>query len=330
MTPILSPLNWDSTVLESGADKYYASVRGGWIGTAREDSRLPEVEVSKIKEVTEEHEVWYALNPPCLGSLTEMEANKDRYVRHLRIIEDMGFRGVIVAHPYLIPLIKRYTGLGIDVSTILEPDSVQKFWYYCDMEVDAITLHQSVHRDFKLLGRLKDFPVEFIMIMNTACIFHCPWRISHYNIQGHSTEMCLTSDYPYELCREVTTKNFPLNILKANWVRPEDLRLYDEYGLTTKISGRTMTTGWILQTVKAYKERKFDGENFFSLFPMVRGSLKKAEGETELFLSYRALDGFLEEIKKRSPNCRADCRTRCAICYRWALSLEEKGEATGL
>jgi len=324
---ILAPMNWDPKVLESGADEYYASVRGGIVGTAREDDRLPEVGPSRIREITSKAKVWYALNASCLGSLQEMEKQKDRYIRHLRIIEDLGFYGVIIAHPYLIPLVQEHTNLKIDISTILEVDSVQKIRYFHDMGVDVITLHQSVHRNFDLLDRLKEFPEDFVFIANTACIFCCPFRISHYNIQSHSLEKCLTSDYPYNLCRAITVKDYPLNVLKANWVRPQDLYLYDEYeNLHIKISGRTMPTWWILRAVKAYRDRKYDG-NLFDLAPMVRGTLRKTEGEKELYIDCRSLNGFLREIKEKRPNCYTDCGKNCTICYRWAKMLRETGKA---
>ena len=51
-----------------------------------------------------------------------------------------------------------------------------------------------------------------------------------------------------------------MNYLRANWIRPEDLHLYEELGYHNfKIVERNTPTQILLERVKAYAERRYDG-----------------------------------------------------------------------
>jgi len=50
----------------------------------------------------------------------------------------------------------------------------------------------------------------------------------------------------------------PSQLIRSAWIRPEDLRHYEEIGIHDfKLSGRTKTVAWILKCMRAYAKRSF-------------------------------------------------------------------------
>ena len=74
--------------------------------------------------------------------------------------------------------------------------------------------------------------------------------------------------------------------MRANWIRPEDLHHYEALGFDNfKIVERNTPSKVLLTRVKAYSERKFDG-NFFDLvlpFNHPAGSLSKRGRQRSVF-----------------------------------------------
>jgi len=51
------------------------------------------------------------------------------------------------------------------------------------------------------------------------------------------------------------------NLIRMRWIRPEDLRYYEEIGIDRfKIAGRYMSTDQLVNVIKAYSERKYEGD----------------------------------------------------------------------
>jgi len=50
----------------------------------------------------------------------------------------------------------------------------------------------------------------------------------------------------------------PSQLIRSAWIRPEDIRHYEEIGIHEfKLSGRTKTVAWILKCMRAYAKRSF-------------------------------------------------------------------------
>jgi hypothetical protein len=66
-------------------------------------------------------------------------------------------------------------------------------------------------------------------------------------------------DYCSVLCNDLRLRE-PVNYIRANWIRPEDLHYYEKLGYETfKIVERNTPTQILLERVKAYSERRYDG-----------------------------------------------------------------------
>ncbi len=132
----------------------------------------------------------------------------------------------------------------------------------------------------------------------------------------------------------------PVELLRATFIRPEDLHRYEELGYDHfKLTERFKTTERLLETVAAYRARRFDGNlmrllgtyaaasglppNFevLSRSGMDRDGL--CEAAQPLFgalghvvVDNRALDGFLDYFVEHSPDCpNLVCGDECRHCH---------------
>jgi hypothetical protein len=118
------------------------------------------------------------------------------------------------------------------------------------------------------------------LITNHVCLVNCPLQSYHQNGFAHASDDSgtLFIDYCLLRCSRLRLTD-PSQFIKAAWIRPEDIAAYVAIGYTTfKLLERGIPSAELLRRVKAYSERKFDGNL------------------AELLLSY----GFKEPVRKES------------------------------
>jgi len=135
----------------------------------------------------------------------------------------------------------------------------------------------------------------------------------------------------------------PTEVIKARWVRPEDLSHYEEIGIENfKIAGRRMSTDWIIRSLKAFSNRKYDGNlvDIIDGFSMSFGRLEEKdpnikltqtiskESKSKLIIDNSKLDGFITFFKKQ--DCISMCND-CSYCEEWGKKAVyiDKEEAQG-
>lgn len=116
------------------------------------------------------------------------------------------------------------------------------------------------------------------LIANHVCLPNCPIQVYHQNGFAHASggSGALFIDYCFLQCSRRRLAD-PSLFIKSAWIRPEDLGVYEAMGYTTfKLLERGIPSAELLRRVKAYSDRRFDGNL------------------AELFLSY----GFKEPARK--------------------------------
>lgn len=303
---------------------------------ARAKKWLP---VAALEEV-EEHiararaagiDFYYTMNNSCGGN-REFTAEGQRWlIQRLGWLEDVGAAGIVATNPYVIEVAKRrQPHLRVSLSSIVNVDSVDKALFYQNLGVDAIYLAEYLNRNFKMLRALrKKLKCDLVPIVNLGCLVHCPVRDYHANFVSHSAE-CLDRgcylDYSLTKCTQMKSMT-PVELIKAPWIRPEDLWRYEELGFTHfKIAGRERGREWILRAIVAYAGRKYAGRlndivlGFDGIDPF---------GEFPVSLDNRGLDGFLDFFQSR--DCRLGC-DGCHHCAQWlerAMSVDANPQAYG-
>ncbi|TFF96901.1 MAG: hypothetical protein EU547_05790 [Promethearchaeota archaeon] len=281
-------------------------------------------------------EFSYLLNAPCMNN---MEYNPKYYrelIDYIQWIVDIGSDSVIVTIPFLIQVIKKqFPDLKIRVSTISHVNSVNRAKFYEYLGASEITPDVMINRDFDTLEHIqKAINGKLVLLLTDGCLFQCPFRYYHYNILGHASQTNQEFGRNYVdscilNCSIIKFSN-PTEVLKCRWIRPEDLKYYEEIGIHDfKIAGRRMSTDWIVRSVKAFSERKYEGNliDIIQGFSMSFGGLESKdpnlrvsdtigkESRAKLYIDNTKLDGFIDFFKNQ--NCNAMC-DECNYCTEWA------------
>ena len=335
--------NWDFNLIDQLA-KYpvtdlYGVADHTIVGGGRPSFLLKNISEEKIAEyISKVHknkmEFSYLLNAPCMNNMEYDPHYHKELLKYIQWISDIGTDNVIVTIPFLIQLIKeQFPKLKIRVSTIAHVNSVNRAKFYEMLGASEITPDVMINRDFKTLENIqKAVKCKIVLLLTDGCLYQCPFRYYHYNILGHASQTHQQFDRNYIdtcilNCSVIKFSN-PTEVIKARWIRPEDLNHYEAIGINKfKIAGRRMSTEWIVRSVKAFSSRKYEGNliDIIQGFSMNVGVEKDPnvkltetvikESKSKLYIDNTKLDGFIDFFKKQ--NCIAMCN-ECNYCEEWA------------
>ena len=342
--------NWDFSSLDAlkgtSVDTLFGKLPFDVVGGARPGFVLPQVDRKYVEGYIQScHdrglEFSYLLNAPCLGNLQYSRRGYGKLIDLLEWVDQSRADSVVIGVPYLIDLVrKRFPRLKVKVSTTARVNTVRKALQYEDMGVEEIIVDEHINREFKTLEAIrKAVKCNLELIVNNICLWQCPYNYEHVNHDGHASREGEEEDYCYlqypgYLClyRKLTD---PVELLRSPWIRPEDIPHYENMGYDHfKITERFKRTSLLLEHVKAYENRRYDG-NLLDLFTLPRKGaftpvhleyfikpehvniLKVSELEKvfdlevrELIrLDNRKLNGFIEYFKKNDCN-----QTSCSDC----------------
>lgn len=99
------------------------------------------------------------------------------------------------------------------------------------------------------------------LIANHPCLLNCPMQPYHQNGFAHSSDGGggLYIDSCALACSQLRLRE-PVRFIQAGWIRPEDLAFYERMGFDSfKLLERNMPSAELLRRVRAYGERRFEG-----------------------------------------------------------------------
>lgn len=276
------PTNWQKDLLtrlnKDNITEIYGKLKEDIFGGGRSSVYLPFVSKRDAKEfVSSTHKLGlkfnYLLNSLCLSNI-EWTPKGQREIRgFLDWLEQIGVDSVTVSLPYLLQMIKKcYPGFEVNISINTDTDSLVKAKTWEDLGADQLTLSLNLNRDFETLKQIrKNVKCRLQLIANLLCLHNYPFCTDHYVSTSHNSQISskINKDFYftyYQLrCRQLSLSE-PYRIISSGWIRPEDLKYYEEIGIDRiKLIDRRMKTELILRTVEAYTARKYDG-NLFDLF----------------------------------------------------------------
>lgn len=217
----------------------------------------------------------YLLNAACLDNREWTRRGQREIGRLLDWLAEVGVDAVTVSLPYLLELVKRrYPQLQVTVGVFAGVDHVQKARIWEDLGADCITLESlSVNRRFPLLASLrKAVKCDLMLLVNTNCLQSCPFSQAHMVALSHASQAGHPScgfllDYCLLRCTRMKLAD-PVNYIRSDWIRPEDLPHYEDLGYERfKLAERNAPTEVMVRRVKAYSERRYDG----NLLDLVQG-----------------------------------------------------------
>jgi len=206
----------------------------------------------------------YLLNGACFGNREWTRPWQKRVMALLTKLGDMGVRRVTVATPFLLELVKhRFPEFKVRVGIYAQVDTPRRARFWEDLGADAIVLESfSINRNFRRLAAIRQaVRCDLELIANHVCLMNCPMQTYHQNGFAHASEdtSTLFIDYCFLRCSRKRLMD-PSQFIKSAWIRPEDLAVYEAMGYTTfKLLERGIPSAELLRRVKAYSERRFDG-----------------------------------------------------------------------
>jgi collagenase-like PrtC family protease len=358
---LIAPTNWDNNLIPEyktlGIKEAYGKMAIDVIGGGRPAYILPNVSKNEVtKHIALLHDAGirfnYILNAPCLNSQEFTRTGRARIHALLNWLVKIGVDKVTVTIPYLLLMIKnKHSSLDVCVSVFAGVDSLEKALFWQGIGADEITLLQTaLNRNFGQLKLIrKNIKCKLRLLGNTGCLYHCPLIAyhglisSHASQKEHSRKAGFTYDYCSLFCRYLRLLE-PGKFISSNWIRPEDLPIYEEIGIDgIKLVDRRCSTEQLIKIATAYSKTHYEG-NFVELLPMFHGRQRVTKKNLWLKIKYffhplesnmfalskldtlaqdlnihidnRKLDGFIKKFMEQ--DCDASNCHDCQYCDRVA------------
>ena len=208
------------------------------------------------------------VNATCYGDKSVTEAQRLDYFDQLKEMDKAGILPEIVTttSPY-IAVITRMFNASIDrrASVNMRLNSTIAMEYVAE-QFDSFYLCRDVQRDLPTVKMFAEWAKKngkkICMLVNSGCLRYCPWQTFHDTLLSHNfphiqPEMRRMS-LPPTLCVGIVKNRQYEEILRASWIRPEDLHQYEPYVSVFKLSTREAARPDLI--LKAYTSGSYDGD----------------------------------------------------------------------
>lgn len=350
-------VNWDYALLEGlegkAVEGLYGQIWNDPLGGGRMALFIPKVEKEEaaayIAAVRQRGLSFnYLINACCFDNLEFTKEGYKRIREHLEWIASTGADAVTVALPFLLKIVKEhYPQLRVYVSSFARVNNLPLARQWSEMGADRIILPEAIARDFATLRAIRRMvSCELELIANHCCLYQCPFDLHHRNMVSHGSQYghpCggFALDYCKLACQRAKLLH-PDELIKARWIRPEDVDCYEEIGINSlKLVERFRGTVSLLELVDVYERRRYDGDLARLLTLPQEGvymapnvdiierpdliypewmaevlEVLRAPFTGHLTIDNRRLEGFLEHFA-RVDCLRIDCQS-CGYCRRVA------------
>lgn len=256
----------------------------------------------------------YTFNATCNSNM-EFSQKGIRDIKNFFLyLYELGIHSVTVASPAIIEIVEslKYK-FEVKTSTACQITDVNKAMSFKKMGVSKIVVDEGINRDFYTIKNIRRaFGEKVEIIVNTLCHKNCIYRMFHYNQVAHDNCSDLAGSTYYNHRCIMKRAEAGANVLKLNWIRPEDLHLYQNIGIQYfKIQGRqAVEKGDIIKTVMCYMNESFDGNLIELLYCFSNINAFNTE------IDNKKLNNFIRPFFMSRNFCKNDC-TKCNYCNRF-------------
>ncbi|VAX21412.1 hypothetical protein MNBD_NITROSPINAE02-2088 [hydrothermal vent metagenome] len=255
-----------------GVDEIFGKLSADVIGGGRSSFLIPSISkkrfAKRVAQVQGEGIAYnYLLNAACGDNRGLTRGGQKKIRSLLDWVCSLGIRRVTVASAFLLRLIKEnYPEISVRISVFAGVDHVRKAKMWEEMGADCITLDSIlVNREFASLRSIRQgVKIDLQLLVNNSCLTSCALSPEHMNLLAHSSQQGhhtkgFAPDYCFLYCSRKRLEE-PVNYIRADWIRPEDIGLYEKIGYDSfKITERSAPTHVMVARVKAYTKRKYEG-----------------------------------------------------------------------
>lgn len=218
-----------------------------------------------------------------------------------------GLKNVTTTSPIIAKFIKNnFPHIGTRASVNMEIGTAVAMEHIKDC-FDSFYLRRELNRDIDAARNVRKWcdknGKQLFMLANSGCLSYCPLHNFHDNLVAHE-EQIAKKDNAFEfhpICRERISKKETAHALlcESNFVRPEDIHLYEGIFDGAKLATRVSNTP--IEILMAYTSGRYTGNLASLLEPDHSGAIYPYVLENSLIP-----EGFGEQISKCKKNC-AEC-----------------------
>ena len=177
-----------------------------------------------------------------------------------------GLHSVTTTSPLIAKFIKaNFEGLETRASVNMEIGTAEGMEYLAEY-FDGYYMKREYNRDFAVIKGLKAWCDEngkrLYLLANSGCLNFCSAHVFHDNLVAHENEIAaMDNAYGFSgVCRDFLKNeaNYSRLYERTNFVRPEDMHLYEEYFAAAKLATRVhRAPGTVLDS---YLKGKYSGD----------------------------------------------------------------------
>ncbi len=256
----------------------------------------------------------YLLNAPFCFTSDLQKEKVEKYVDW--VVNDFKADALTITSHELMKFIRqKHPDIPIHISTIANVKTWQDLKFFLDINPTRVVLHHDTNRDFKDLKKAVDFAkkanIDIELMLTESCLRRCSNRMLHYKYLSRGN-----LDLSFHTTCNTKKLLYPREILKANIIRPEDIDFYENLGVKIfKITGRSKPASWLLEVVKAYLNRSYDGNliRLLGIDPMIKA-------EDWIYINNKSLAGFIKKFPTTGNESDEN-----KYCDRWIIDLYKTG-----
>ena len=209
---------------------------------------MQDMQRSALKELSKEGIALNLLfNANCYGKDSQSRAFFNKVGTIIDHVESTyGLQSVTTTSPLIAKFIKNnFEHLEVRASVNMEIGTIQGMDYLAEY-FDSYYMKRELNRDFESIKVLHKWCNEngkkMYMLANSGCLNFCSAHNFHDNLVAHEAEIA-QMDNAYEfhgVCKEYLKdeKHYQALIDNTNFVRPEDMHLYEPYFEAAKLATR--------------------------------------------------------------------------------------------
>ena len=206
----------------------------------------------------------YLINAACFGNQECTRHWQRNLNRLLDWLSDLDVEVITISIPFVLELIRaRYPHFRTKVGVYAHVTTPQQAHHWEALGADCITVESPcTNREFARLRAIRAaVNCDLQLLANSNCLLSCPFAPYHALGLSHASQpgRSLYIDYCLLRCSLLRLAE-PANYLRSEWIRPEDLRRYEEMGYHSfKLTERGAPSEVLLTRVRAYAARRYHG-----------------------------------------------------------------------
>lgn len=308
--------NFSSIVSDylNGISEVYFSWPGSASGrsaaTGHGSQARMETELAAIRSMGVRLDMLFNAN--CYGGSAISTTFESEIISLLEYLDSIGLLPDVITttSPFVARTVKKSCqSIEIRASVNMRIDSISAMDYASEY-FDSFYMRRDVQRDIPTVARFKKWcdvhGKKLGMLLNSGCLRNCPSQTFHDNLVAHDMEVSErrnVKDWIPHLCWNLYQKTERrIEFLKSSWIRPEDVRHYEDLVSFAKLATRRHQRPRVV--IGAYISGKFSG-NLLNL----------TEPDYSALFAPFAIDntGFPEDWHKTAGLCASNC-TDCGKC----------------